>query len=193
MLIAGSEQMTATRTFFIEHIETPTGRMRIVTDDEERLRAVDWDDYEKRMNNLLLRYYGPDAVTLRDIPHRSPAARALIAYFEGELDAIADLAAATNGTPFQRSVWSALRRIPAGRTMSYGALAAAIGQPKAVRAVGSANGANPIAIVVPCHRVIGANASLTGYGGGVHRKRWLLAHERGERPLFNEVPRNAAR
>lgn len=193
MLIVGSEQMSATRTFFVEHIETPTGRMRVVTDGEERLRAVDWDDDETRMNNLLLRYYGPEAVTLCDVPYRSPAAHALMAYFEGEFDAVADLAAATNGTPFQRSVWSALRRIPAGRTMTYGALAAVIGQPNAVRAAGLANGANPIAIVVPCHRVIGANGSLTGYGGGVHRKRWLLAHERGERPLFNEVPRSAAR
>jgi methylated-DNA-[protein]-cysteine S-methyltransferase len=77
--------------------------------------------------------------------------------------------------------------------VSYGALAAAIGQPKAIRAVGSANGANPIAIVVPCHRVISANASLTGYGGGLHRKRWLLAHERGARPLFEEIPPAAAR
>ena len=79
-----------------------------------------------------------------------------------------------------------MRNIPAGCTLSYGALAEQIGHPKAVRAVGLANGANPIAIVVPCHRVIGANASLTGYGGGLHRKRWLLAHERGERPLFDE-------
>jgi len=185
--------MSATRTFLVDHIETPTGRMRVVTDDEERLRAVDWDDCETRMYDLLRRYYGPDAATLRDVPHRSHAAHALIAYFEGEFDAIADLATETNGTPFQRSVWSALRRIPAGRTMSYGALAAAIGAPKAIRAVGLANGANPIAIVVPCHRVIGANASLTGYGGGLHRKRWLLAHERGEQPLFDEVPQNAAR
>jgi methylated-DNA-[protein]-cysteine S-methyltransferase len=172
--------MSAARTFFVEPIETPTGRMRVVTDDRERLRAVDWDDCETRMYDLLRRHYGPDAPTLRGVPHRSRAARALIAYFEGELDAIADLATETNGTPFQHSVWSALRRIPAGRAMSYGSLAAAIGKPMAARAVGLANGANPIAIVVPCHRVIGADASLTGYGGGLHRKRWLLAHERGE-------------
>jgi methylated-DNA-[protein]-cysteine S-methyltransferase len=86
-------------------------------------------------------------------------------------------AKAINGTPFQRSVWSALRRIPSGRTLSYGGLATKIGRPAAVRAVGLANGANPIAIVVPCHRVIGADASLTGYGGGLERKRWLLAYE----------------
>jgi methylated-DNA-[protein]-cysteine S-methyltransferase len=185
--------MSAAQLFFVEHIDTPTGRMRVVTDDARRLRAVDWDDFETRMQGLLLRYYGPNPVTLREASRPSHAADALTAYFDGDLDAIADLATETNGTPFQRTVWAALRRIPAGSTMSYGALAAAIGRPKAVRAVGLANGANPIAIVVPCHRVIGANASLTGYGGGLHLKRWLLAHERGERPLFDEVLQAADR
>jgi methylated-DNA-[protein]-cysteine S-methyltransferase len=186
MLVAAMEQTSAVQIFFVEPVETPTGRMQLVTDDARRLRALDWDDHETRMRNLLHRYYGP--VTLREASRPSHAAYALIAYFDGEFDAIAELPTETNGTPFQHAVWSALRRIPTGRTMSYGALAAAIGQPRAVRAVGLANGANPIAIVVPCHRVIGANASLTGYGGGLHRKRWLLAHEQGERPLFEEIP-----
>jgi len=184
--------MGAVQTFFVEHIGTPTGRMCIVSDDAQRVRAVDWDDCETRMQDLLLRYYGRNAVTLREASQPSHAAHALAAYFDGDLNAIADLPTETNGTPFQRTVWGALRRIPSGRTMSYGALAAAIGKPKAMRAVGLANGANPIAIVVPCHRLIGANASLTGYGGGLHRKRWLLAHERGERPLFDEVPHTTA-
>jgi len=174
------------QTFFVEPIETPTGRMRIVSDDAHNLRALDWDDHEPRMHDLLRRHYGADAVQLREVSRPSAAARSLRAYFDGELDAINDLPTVTNGTAFQRTVWSALRRIPAGRTVSYRTLAAQIGRPKAVRAVGLANGANPIAIVVPCHRVIGADASLTGYGGGLHRKRWLLAHERGERPLFDE-------
>jgi len=174
------------QTFFLEHLETPTGRMRVVTDDERRLRAVDWEDYEPRMQSLLQRHYSANAFELREISKLSTAARALLAYFEGELDAIAGLPTATNGTAFQRTVWSALRQIPVGRTISYGMLAAQIGHPKAVRAVGLANGANPVAIVVPCHRVIGADASLTGYGGGLHRKRWLLAHERGSGPLFEE-------
>ncbi len=177
--------MTA-ETFFVERIETPTGRMRIVSDEAHRLRAVDWDDHEPRMQDLLRRHYGANAAQLREASRSSMAARALLAYFEGDINAIDDLPTATNGTAFQRAVWSALRRIPAGRTVSYSTLAAEIGRPKAVRAVGLANGANPIAIVVPCHRVIGADASLTGYGGGLHRKRWLLAHERGERPLFEE-------
>jgi methylated-DNA-[protein]-cysteine S-methyltransferase len=185
--------LVTAQTFFVEHIKTPTGEMRVVTDDAQCLRAVDWEDYEPRMHDLLRRYYGADSIELRKVSHASAPGRALLAYFDGDLDAIADLPTATNGTTFQHEVWSALRRIPIGRTVSYGALAAQIGRPKAVRAVGLANGANPIAVVVPCHRVIGANASLTGYGGGLHRKRWLLAHERGERPLFDEPQQETRR
>jgi methylated-DNA-[protein]-cysteine S-methyltransferase len=98
-------------------------------------------------------------------------------YFAGDLGAIDKLPVKTAGTPFQRAVWNALREIPRGATESYGQLAERIGRPTAVRAVGLANGSNPIGIVVPCHRVIGANGSLTGYGGGMERKRWLLDHE----------------
>jgi len=94
-----------------------------------------------------------------------------------------DLPMAPAGTPFQRAVWAALARIPYGRTVSYGDIARQIGRPRAVRAVGAANGHNPIAIIVPCHRVIGADGSLTGYGGGMPRKRWLLEHERALLPL----------
>jgi methylated-DNA-[protein]-cysteine S-methyltransferase len=104
---------------------------------------------------------------------------ALGAWFDGELGALDRLAVRTGGTAFQQTVWAALRTIPAGETWTYGRLAAAVGSPKAARAVGLANGANPVAIIVPCHRVIGANGALTGYAGGVERKRWLLAHERG--------------
>jgi len=107
----------------------------------------------------------------------SAVADPLDAYFAGRLEAIDAILVKTGGTAFQRAVWSALRRIPVGQTTSYGALAAAIDRPRAVRAVGLANGSNPIGVVVPCHRVIGANGSLTGYAGGLERKRWLLAHE----------------
>jgi methylated-DNA-[protein]-cysteine S-methyltransferase len=93
------------------------------------------------------------------------------------------MAVRTEGTPFQKLVWAELRNIPAGATISYGELAKRIGRPGASRAVGLANGSNPIAIVVPCHRVIGANGSLTGYGGGMERKRWLLEHESAQRSL----------
>jgi methylated-DNA-[protein]-cysteine S-methyltransferase len=178
--------MRTPQTFFTEHIETPTGDMCLVTDETQRLRALDWDDCASRMHDLMRRRYGAGTVALRNASHSSDAAQALRAYFNGDLDAIAALQVETNGTPFQCTVWAALRRIPAGQTMSYRALAAAIGRPNAVRAVGLANGANPVSIIVPCHRLIGANAALTGYGGGLHRKRWLLAHERGERPLFAE-------
>ena len=107
------------------------------------------------------------------------AARAqLEAYLAGELTEF-DLALSSGGTPFQQRVWNELRRIPYGQTISYAELAERVGNPKAMRAVGAANGRNPIAIIVPCHRVIGADGSMTGFGGGIERKVWLLAHEAG--------------
>lgn len=167
---------------------TPTGAILVVTDDEQRLRGVDWADHEHRLTRLLARYYRADPVRLLPRPASSAASRALDAYFAGELDALDPLPTATNGTAFQHTVWAALRTIPAGRTLSYSGLAARIGRPAAVRAVGLANGANPISIVVPCHRVIGANGALTGFGGGVERKRWLLAHESKAAVLQLEPP-----
>ena len=98
-------------------------------------------------------------------------------YFSGEVGVLNEVAVELNGTPFQKNVWQALRRIPGGATISYAELARRIGEPRAVRAVGTANGANPVAVIVPCHRVIGANGKLTGYGGGLDRKQWLLTHE----------------
>ena len=168
---------TSGQTFFVEMLQTPTGAIQVVTDAADRLRAVDWDDHAHRLHRLMTRYYGAQAITVQPAPHPSAAGRALQAYFDGDLAAINALPTETNGTAFQRLVWDALRTIPAGETLSYSALAVRIGRPSAVRAVGLANGANPISIVVPCHRVIGANGSLTGFGGGVERKRWLLAHE----------------
>lgn len=171
----------------LERLETPTDRMLLVTDDEGRLRGLDWEDHADRLNELLARYSAPDRVILVERAAPKAARRALEAYFAGDLHAVDELPVETGGTPFQRSVWQALRRVPAGRTLSYGALAAAIGKPRAVRAVGLANGANPICIVVPCHRVIGADASLTGYGGGLPRKRWLLDHEGAKRGRMPRV------
>ncbi|MEX2032395.1 MAG: methylated-DNA--[protein]-cysteine S-methyltransferase, partial [Dehalococcoidia bacterium] len=163
--------------FIVDRVPTPIGLALVAVDADERLRAFDWADYEERLLRLMDRYYGAGNVTLT--PGRLPTAirAALDAYFEGDLDALAGLPVRTGGTEFQREVWAALRTIPASQTLSYGALAARIGRPKAVRAVGLANGSNPIGLVVPCHRVIGADGSLTGYGGGIDRKRWLLAHE----------------
>lgn len=112
-----------------------------------------------------------------------PVRTQLKAYFDGELRDF-NLPLAGEGTEFQKTVWKALCEIPYGETISYGELARRIGQPKAPRAVGLANGSNPISIVVPCHRVIGANGTLTGYGGGLPRKKWLLEHESGARRLI---------
>jgi methylated-DNA-[protein]-cysteine S-methyltransferase len=172
--------------FSLEFIDTPTGRMRIVTDEEGNLRSLDWDDHELRMMKLLERHWGASSFALHESPPTSAPARALEAYFDGDLSAIVNLPTKTRGTAFQRKVWGALRSIPAGLSISYGALAARVGRPGASRAVGLANGANPIAIVVPCHRVIGSDASLTGYGGGLDRKRWLLAHEQAHCPTSGD-------
>ena len=112
-------------------------------------------------------------------PGRAPRALldALDAYFAGELNALDGVAVETGGTPFQQKVWRALRSIAPGATQSYAWLARVAGAAAAVRAVGAANGANPVSVVLPCHRVVGSDGSLTGYGGGLERKRWLLAHE----------------
>jgi len=163
--------------FHSEALDTPIGTMWIVTDAEGRLRAADWQDMGDRMQRLLRLHYGED-LRLEPLACASRVRLVLEAYFDGELEAIGAIRTRTRGTEFQRQVWAALRTIPAGGTVSYGELAARIGRPTAVRAVGAANGANPIPVVVPCHRVIGADASLTGFGGGLERKRWLLAHER---------------
>jgi methylated-DNA-[protein]-cysteine S-methyltransferase len=161
----------------VDGIETPIGKLLIVADEGGRLRSAYWTEYEERMREQLSLHYGANGFSLR--PAASPAGlrAAIRGYFDGDIKAIDTLPVATAGTAFQQEVWQALRHIPCGETISYGTLAQRIGRPAAVRAVGLANGANPISIVVPCHRVIGANGTLTGYGGGLERKRWLLAHE----------------
>lgn len=166
---------TATFSFHLASIATPIGDMLVVADEQNRLRALGWADLKARLDRTLAVLYGE--LQLRSQPVARSIADALQAYIEGKLDAIDQIPVETGGTVFQRSVWEGLRRIPVGTTMSYGDFAARIGRPKAVRAVGHANGSNPICIVVPCHRLIGADGSLTGYGGGLPRKRWLLDHE----------------
>ncbi len=163
--------------FRIDRLKTPLGELLVVADDGGNLRSIDWAEYEARMRLLLDRYYGKGRYTLR--PSRNPGGltTAMRDYFSGNLAAIDTLPVETTGTPFQRSVWRTLRTIPHGTTITYAQLAARIGSPKAIRAAGLANGQNPISIVVPCHRVIGSNGTLTGYGGGLPRKKWLLEHE----------------
>ncbi|MCB5364790.1 methylated-DNA--[protein]-cysteine S-methyltransferase [Pusillimonas sp. CC-YST705] len=168
----------STTTFLLERMQTPLGQMLLVSDEQQILRALDWWDYEVRMRELMRQQYKGTHIELRETQLSSPAALAMRAYFEGDLAAPDTLHIDTGGTVFQREVWHALRTVPAGQTLSYLELATRIGRPKAVRAVGLANGANPISIVLPCHRIIGSNRNLTGYGGGLFRKRWLLEHEK---------------
>lgn len=161
----------------VDRIDTPLGEMLLVADGDGSLRAVDWTDHEARMHRLLRLHYGKDGFRLEPSRSLNGLTYAMSRYFVGELAAIDSLPVQTAGTPFQREVWRALREIPCGSTISYARLAERIGRPSAVRAVGLANGSNPVGVVVPCHRVIGADGSLTGYGGGIERKRWLLQHE----------------
>jgi methylated-DNA-[protein]-cysteine S-methyltransferase len=142
---------------------TPLGELRLSADEDGRLTEVHLPGGTDR---ALPRIDGPFAA----------AREQLDAYFAGELEAF-DLPLAPHGTRFQQRVWDELVRIAFGETISYSELARRLGDPKLVRAVGLANGRNPIAIVIPCHRVIGADGSLVGYGGGLDRKRWLLDHE----------------
>ena len=163
----------------IDRLDTPIGELGIAADGAGRLCAVEWTDQEDRLERSLRLQFGARGFSLTPAKNPAGLTAALDAYFRGDLEAIDGLTVAARGTDFQRAVWRALRRIPCGQTTSYGKLAQRIGRPAAVRAVGHANGANPVSVVVPCHRVIGADGSLTGYGGGIERKRWLLAHERG--------------
>jgi len=169
-----------TMTFALDGYETPIGRMLIAFDEDGAVRALDWEDYEARMHRLLRLHYarGSGEVTLHPGAIPDAVRDALDAYFAGDLDALGAIPVQTGGTKFQRAVWAGLRAIPAGHAWSYADLAALVGRPKAVRAVGAANGSNPVGVIVPCHRVIGADRTLTGYGGGIERKRWLLRHER---------------
>ncbi|WP_309604038.1 methylated-DNA--[protein]-cysteine S-methyltransferase [Phenylobacterium sp.] len=157
-------------TLTLDRLATPVGTALLVTDQAGLLRAFNWTDYEPAMLAWIGRHYPASRLG----EGRSPWRGAFEAYFAGEVAALEAVAWRASGTPFQLSVWNALCTIPAGETLSYARLAQRIGRPTAVRAVGLANGANPVAVVVPCHRVIGTNGSLTGYGGGLHRKRWLL-------------------
>jgi methylated-DNA-[protein]-cysteine S-methyltransferase len=166
-----------TLTFTVATLPSPLGGMLVVTDGEQRLRALNWQDRKDRMERELARIYGRKAVQLERGAAPAPIRRALERYFAGKLQAIDEIAVETGGTPFQSNVWHALRKIPVGTTLSYGRMAHRLKCPLAVRAVGFANGSNPISVVIPCHRLIGADGSLTGYGGGLERKRWLLEHE----------------
>ena len=152
-------------TFNLDRLQTPIGTALLVTDAGGVLRALDWEEHEPRMRELLRLQYG--AVMLEDARAPGDLRSALSGYFKGDLDRLNTIKWRVAGTPFQQKVWTALPKIPAGTTMSYGALAAKLNAPNAMRAVGHANGSNPISVVVPCHRLIGANGALVKYGGGL--------------------------
>lgn len=154
---------------------SPMGPLLVATDQDGVLRGIEFGDDESGIEQALRNQY--PGCTLEHGEAPAALRNALKAYFDGNLDALANVRTATGGTAFQREVWQALREIPPGTTVSYGQLAAKLGRARASRAVGAANGANPIPIVVPCHRVIGADGSLTGFGGGLRNKKWLLDHE----------------
>ncbi|MBB4266949.1 methylated-DNA--[protein]-cysteine S-methyltransferase [Roseospira visakhapatnamensis] len=153
---------------------SPLGPLSLVSDGDSLL-AVDFAPFDTRLKDLLARHHG--AVTTHPGRIPEPIRTALAAWFAGDLAALDAVPTRTGGTPFQRAVWDGLRAIPPGETESYGTLAARLGRSGAARAVGRANALNPLAIVVPCHRVVGAGGTLTGYAGGLDRKRWLLDHE----------------
>ncbi len=157
-----------------DELDTAIGRVVVVT-NATHVVAVDFADCEERLRKILTRRYGD--IEQRRIADPLGVTARLRAYFSGDLNAIGDIPADPHGSEFQRSVWRELRRIPVGETISYGELAKRLGRPSASRAVGMANSKNPVGIVIPCHRVIGANGKLTGYAGGVERKQWLLEHE----------------
>jgi methylated-DNA-[protein]-cysteine S-methyltransferase len=162
----------------LDRLSTPIGTMIIVADQEGRLRVCLFAENNEIVRRYLRLQCGLNNFTLEPSADPYSLSADIARYFAGELDVIDRIPVETGGTSFQQKVWRALRDIPCGSTTSYSQLAKQIGHPDAVRAVGTANGANPIAVVLPCHRVIGANGSLTGYGGGIERKRWLLDHER---------------
>ena len=173
MLPSMKERMSDMR-LKLEHIESPIGSI-LIAHDGKQICNLEFTDCEDRMQRMLARHF--DGVEIERSKQRTKFGQALQRYFKGDVTAIDKLPVAKLGTPFQQRAWAALRRIPAGETRSYGQQARAIRAPNAARAVGLANHLNPIGIVVPCHRVRGADGSLTGYAGGLERKRWLIEHE----------------
>lgn len=164
-------------TLLQDTIPTPIGELFLLCDETFQLRAVEWTEHASRLTRLFQRQYAGQTLSRRMVNNPGGLSEKLQQYFDGDLTVLHHLPVAPVGTPFQKQVWQALTTIPCGTVLSYGELAAKVGRPSAARAVGAANGANPVSLVIPCHRVIGHNGALTGYAGGVQRKKWLLAHE----------------
>jgi methylated-DNA-[protein]-cysteine S-methyltransferase len=160
--------------FYRDTIPTPIGEMTLIARDGVLL-LLEFSDAGERIDREMKKRFGDVDFLPKENPFGLSAK--VTAYFSGDFTIIDDIPTESDGTEFQTRVWAELRRIPRGVTISYGELAKRLGDKNLMRAVGLANGRNPISIVVPCHRVIGADGSLTGYGGGVARKEWLLKHE----------------
>ena len=158
-----------------ERAQSPIGTILVVTSGHA-LYSLDFEGFEERMHRLLHKRFG--RVQLKQRPNESPAIQALQRYLLGELEAFDSVSLCLEGTDFQSRVWGELKRIPPGSTASYHTIAKNLGKPTASRAVGMANRSNPIALAIPCHRVIAANGALGGYAGGLEKKEWLLDHER---------------
>jgi methylated-DNA-[protein]-cysteine S-methyltransferase len=161
--------------FYLDRVKTPIGELLLVSDARGKLRMLEFADKEERWRSVFRRHF--DEKTFVEKRDRVIASK-LACYFKGDIAALDEIGTDARGTEFQQACWKNLRAIEPGTTTTYGALAAKMGKASAMRAVGLANGANPIAIVVPCHRVVGSDGALTGYGGGLERKRWLIDHER---------------
>lgn len=162
----------------VETVESPIGPLTLALRDEV-LISVEFDKGAARRLSWVRRQFAGEDLVER--PADSAAAKALAAYFVDPATDFSGIALKLHGTDFQVQVWETLRRIPLGETAAYGTVARLVGQPEASQAVGRANGDNPIPVIVPCHRVIGMDGSLTGFGGGLERKIWLLDHESGGR------------
>src|SRR5579864_3218790 len=183
LCICGSRCTMTSKAMLLDHdeFESPIGRI-LFASDSGGICALDYAGYEDRMESLLRRRFGAFEFKRRD-PGQLKAR--LRNYFDGDLNAFDDTPVSTGGTAFQEQVWKALRQIPPGHTRTYGELAVRLGRAQAARAVGHANALNPVAIIVPCHRVIGASSALTGYAGGLARKEWLLRHEKFQGTLLS--------
>jgi len=166
--------MANASTVHFENIPSPIGDLLVATLGDV-VCAIAFEGHEAETQRYLERRFAECALIQAPVPKR--VRDALAGYFDGDMTAFDGLASGARGTPFQEQVWAALRTIPAGQTRSYADQAQHIGRPTATRAVGLANGQNPVSIMVPCHRVIGRDGSLTGFGGGLERKAWLLRHE----------------
>lgn len=175
--------MMTTETVLLgyDEFESPIGRI-LFAFNRDGVCALDFAGYESRMENLLTRRIGRFEFQRGADPFELKTR--LREYFDGELNALDGIPVSMGGTAFQEQVWKALREIPVGATQTYGELAARLGRALAARAVGHANSLNPIAIIVPCHRVVGASSGLTGYAGGLERKEWLLRHEKSQGMLL---------